>query len=255
MKGKTVFISGASSGFGEACAYRFAKAGAKLVLCARRLDKLEKLSNELSNRFGIDVYVFRLDVRDFESVKRELQKIPEAFKSIDILVNNAGLSRGLDKVYEASVQDWEEMIDTNVKGLLYLTREIVPQMVERNSGHVINIGSTAGIHAYPGGSVYCATKTAVKFISDGLRQDIAHKAIRVTNIQPGMAETEFSIIRFHGDEEKAKNVYEGIKALQAEDIAESVFFAASAPSHVQICEITLTPTHQATGGVLYRKSE
>ncbi len=252
LKDKTVFISGASSGIGEACAKAFAKLGAKLILCARRLEKLEDLAASLKSEFGTFSHIFQLDVRNREDVVHSIANIPESFKHIDVLVNNAGLSRGMDKLHEGLVSDWEEMIDTNVKGLLYLTKEIVPIMVENNAGHVINIGSTAGIHAYPGGNVYCATKAAVKFISDGLRQDVVDKPIRVTNIQPGMAETEFSIVRFHGDTNKANNVYKGIEPLTGSDIADIVVYTASAPAHVQICEVTVTPTNQATGGVLYK---
>ncbi|MEA3496699.1 MAG: SDR family oxidoreductase [Bacteroidota bacterium] len=253
LKGKIVFISGASSGIGEATAKAFAQKGSNLILCARRKEKLDKLANELKKKYKIDIYTFKLDVRDKKAVEKSINEFPEKWKNIDVLVNNAGLSRGLDKLHEGLIQDWEEMIDTNVKGLLYLTRIIVPIMVKNNKGHIINIGSTAGIHAYPGGNVYCATKAAVQFISNGLRQDVVDKAIRVTNIQPGMAETEFSNVRFHGDNKKADSVYKGIKPLLAEDIADIIVYTASVPAHVQICEVTVTPTNQATGGVIYKE--
>lgn len=254
IKGKTVFISGASSGIGLACTHAFAKVGCNLIICARRNDKIEKLADDIKTKYNVEVFSFQLDVRNREDVVNSISNLPDKWKEIDILVNNAGLSRGLDKLHEGDVNDWEEMIDTNVKGLLYLSRVIVPEMVKKNKGFIINIGSTAGIHAYPGGNVYCATKAAVKFISDGLRQDVVDKNIRVCNIQPGMAETEFSIVRFHGDVDKADNVYKGIKPLIAEDIADIAVYVASAPEHVQICEVTVTPTHQATGGVMYKQS-
>ncbi len=254
LKEKIVFISGASSGIGEATAKAFAQQGSNLILCARRKEKLDKLATELKEKYKIDIYTFKLDIRDKKAVEKSINELPEKWRTIDVLVNNAGLSRGLDKLHEGLIQDWEEMIDTNVKGLLYLTRIIVPIMVENNKGHVINIGSTAGIHTYPKGNVYCATKAAVQFISNGLRQDVVDKAIRVTNIQPGMAETEFSNVRFHGDNKKADNVYKGIKPLLAEDIADIIVYTASVPDHVQICEVTVTPTNQATGGVVYKES-
>lgn len=254
LKGKIVFISGASSGIGKACAENFANAGAHLILCARDIEKIREIASALRNQYQIEILTCKLDVQDKKAVNEVIDGLPENWRKIDILVNNAGLARGLEKLHQGDTDDWDAMIDTNVKGLLYLTRKIVPFMLENQvNGHVINIGSIAGIHAYPGGAVYCATKAAVKFISDGLRMDVVDKPIRVTNVQPGMVETNFSVIRFHGDKEKADSVYEGIKPLTAEDIANIVIFAASAPPHVQICEVTVTPTNQATGGIVHKE--
>ena len=256
LENKIVFISGASSGIGKACAELFAKAGAKLILCARSVEKVRETANELKAQYQTEIVALQLDVQDKKAVAEVVDTLPEKWQKIDILVNNAGLAQGLDKLQEGEITDWEAMIDTNVKGLLYLTRKIVPRMLEHKlNGHVINIGSIAGIHAYPGGAVYCATKAAVKFISDGLRMDVVDTPVRVTNIQPGMVETNFSVIRFHGDQQKADNVYEGIQPLVAEDIADIVVYAASAPSHVQICEVTVTPTHQATGGIVHKEKK
>lgn len=253
IKNKIVFISGASSGIGEATAKRFAKEGATLLLCARNIEKLHSLKDELEKEYGTTVYTFQLDVRDKKAIDEIFETIPKELRNIDILVNNAGLAKGMDKIQEGNLEDFEDMIDTNIKGLLYLTRKIVPTMIENQRGHIINMGSVAGIHAYAGGAIYCATKAAVKFISDGLRMDVVQAPIRVTNIQPGMVETNFSVIRFHGDAEKAAKVYEGIKPLTAEDIADIVLYTALVPPHVQICEVTVTATHQATGGVVYKK--
>jgi 3-hydroxy acid dehydrogenase/malonic semialdehyde reductase len=256
LENKIVFISGASSGIGKACAELFAQAGAKLILCARSVEKVKEIGNEIKAQFQTDTLALQLDVQDKNAVDEVIDTLPQEWKKIDILVNNAGLARGLEKLHQGDITDWEAMIDTNVKGLLYLTRKIVPQMLEHKlNGHVINIGSIAGIHAYPGGAVYCATKSAVKFISDGLRMDVVDTPIRVTNIQPGMVETNFSVIRFHGDQEKADNVYDGIDPLTAEDIADIVVYTASAPAHVQICEVTVTPTHQATGGIVHKEKK
>jgi len=254
LKDKIIFISGASSGIGKACAEAFAIAGAHLILCARNIEKIKEIANELTSQYQIEVLTCKLDVQDKKAVHEVIDGLPENWRKIDVLVNNAGLARGLEKLHQGDTDDWDAMIDTNVKGLLYLTRKIVPLMLLNNvNGHIINIGSTAGIFAYPGGAVYCATKAAVKFISDGLRMDVVDKPIRVTNIQPGMVETNFSVIRFHGDKEKADSVYEGIKPLTAEDIANIVIFAAGAPPHVQICEVTVTPTNQATGGIVHKE--
>jgi NADP-dependent 3-hydroxy acid dehydrogenase YdfG len=253
IKNKIVFISGASSGLGEAMAKSFAKEGAVLLLCARSIEKLESLKSELEKDYKVKVYTYKLDVRDRKSVDEVFDSLPEEIKNIDILVNNAGLALGLEKLQEGSLDDFDTMIDTNIKGLLYLTRKIVPIMVENQRGQVINIGSVAGVQAYPNGAVYCASKAAVKFISDGLRMDVVHTPIRVTNIQPGMVETNFSLVRFHGDEDKASKVYDGIQALTAEDIANVVLYTASVPDHVQICEVTVTPTNQASGSVVYKK--
>lgn len=253
LKDKIVFISGASSGIGKACAELFAKAGAHLILCARNSEKIKELATTLEKKYKIETLSCKLDVQDKGLVNAVIDGLPEKWREIDILVNNAGLARGLEKLHEGDMDEWDAMIDTNIKGLLYLTRKIVPFMVENQvNGHIINIGSTAGIHAYPNGAVYCATKAAVKAISDGLRMDVVDKPIRVTTVQPGMVETNFSVVRFRGDKHKAASVYEGIKPLTPEDIADIVIYAASAPPHVQICEVTVTPTNQATGGIIYK---
>lgn len=254
LREKIVFISGASSGIGKACAEAFASAGAHLILCARSIEKINEAADELRGKYQVEILTCKLDVQDKKAVNEAIDALPERWQKIDILVNNAGLARGLEKLQEGETDDWDVMLDTNVKGLLYLTRRIVPIMLKNEvNGHIINIGSTAGIHAYPGGAVYCATKAAVKFISDGLRMDVVDKPIRVTTVQPGMVETNFSVVRFNGDKQKADSVYEGIKPLVAEDIADIVLYAASAPPHVQICEVTVTPTNQATGGIVHKE--
>jgi 3-hydroxy acid dehydrogenase / malonic semialdehyde reductase len=254
MKGKIVFVTGASSGIGAATAMEFARHGAKLVLCARRLERLQAMEAELRDAGAADLLLLEIDVRDREAVKRVLTELPEAWRSIDVLVNNAGLSRGLTKLYEDDIENWEEMIDTNVKGLLYVTRAIVPGMVERNHGHVINLGSIAGHMAYANGGVYCATKAAERFISDGLRIDVNGTAIRVTSVDPGMVETDFSKIRFRGDEKRAAKTYQNVDPLQAEDIADAIVWAATRPAHVSIQSVVLTPTAQANPFVLTRRS-
>ena len=256
LQGKIVFVSGASSGIGKACAERFAKAGARLILCARSLDKITALAEQLKAMYQTESLVIGLDVRNREAVLAAVQSLPADWQGIDILINNAGGALGMEKLQEGNLDDWDTMIDTNVKGLLYLTRAIVPLMLKyQRNGQVVNIGSIAGIHAYPGGAVYCACKAAVQFISDGLRMDVVDTPIRVTNIQPGMVQTDFSKVRFHGDEKKAAEVYEGITALSAEDIADIIIYAASVPPHVQICEVTVTPTHQATGRVIHKTAK
>ncbi len=256
LQGKIVFVSGASSGIGKACAERFAKAGAKLILCARSIDKITALAERLKAMYQTESRVIGLDVSNRQAVLAAVQSLPADWQAIDVLINNAGGELGLEKVQDGNLDDWDVMIDTNVKGLLYLTRAIVPLMLKyQRNGHVVNIGSVAGIHAYPGGAVYCACKAAVQFISDGLRMDVVDTPIRVTNIQPGMVQTDFSKVRFHGDEKKAAEVYEGITPLSAEDIADIIIYAASVPPHVQICEVTVTPTHQATGRVIHKAAK
>jgi len=254
MKDKIVFVTGASSGIGAATAMEFARHGAKLVLCARRLERLQAMEAELRDAGAADLLMLEIDVRNRETVKRVLTELPEAWRSIDVLVNNAGLSRGLTKLYEDDIENWEEMIDTNVKGLLYVTRAIVPGMVERNHGHVINLGSIAGHMAYANGGVYCATKAAERFISDGLRIDVNGTAVRVTSIDPGMVETDFSRVRFRGDAERAAKTYQNVDPLQAEDIADAIVWAATRPAHVSIQSVVLTPTAQANPFVLTRRS-
>ena len=247
---KTILITGASSGIGEGCARKFASQGARLILNARSTDKLTDLADELREKYGTECYVMPFDVRDRESAATALDALPEEWKSIDVLINNAGLAIGTDKEHEGIADEWDVMIDTNIKALLSMTRLIVPGMIEQGRGHIINIGSIAGDAAYPGGSVYCATKAAVKALSDGLRIDLVDTPLRVTNIKPGLVETNFSVVRFRGDKEKADNVYRGIKPLNGDDIAEVVYFAASAPEHMQVAEVLVMPTYQATGTIV-----
>ncbi len=254
LKDKTVFITGASAGIGAATAVAFARLGAKLLLCARRLDLLEAMDTELRDAGASDVYSFALDVQQRASVAAELSKLPKAWNEIDVLVNNAGLSRGLTKMYDDAIEDWEEMIDTNIKGLLYITRAVVPGMVERGRGHVINLGSIAGHMAYPNGGVYCATKAAERFLSDGLRIDLNGTPVRVTSIDPGMVETDFSKVRFRGDVQRAAKTYQNVDPLQPEDVADAIVWAATRPEHVSIQTVVLTPTAQANPFVITRKS-
>ena len=249
---KIAFITGATSGIGEACARKFAEDGYNLILTARRSDKLESIKTELEAK-GAEVKTFVFDVRDAEAAKKAVESLNDKWQDIDVLINNAGLALGLDKEYEGNPDDWNTMIDTNIKGLLTMTRLFVPGMVKRNEGHVINIGSVAGDAAYANGNVYCATKAAVKAITDGLRIDVASSAVRVTNLKPGLVETNFSNIRFHGDKERADNVYKGIKPLTGADIADVALYAANAPKHVQIAEVLILATHQANGSVIHRE--
>ena len=250
---KIVLITGASSGIGEGCARKFASEGARLILNARSVDKLEALAQELKEKYGTDSYIMPFDVRDRKAASEALASLPAEWQAIDVLINNAGLVIGVDKEHEGNLDEWDIVIDTNIKSLLAMTRMVVPGMVERGCGHIINIGSIAGDAAYPGGSVYCATKAAVKALSDGLRIDLVDTPLRVTNIKPGMVETNFSVIRFRGDKNKADNVYKGIRPLTGEDIAEVAYFAASAPEYMQIAEVLVMPTNQATGTIAYKK--
>lgn len=248
---KNVLITGATSGIGEACARKFAEAGYNLILTGRNTGKLAELEAELAEQTGVKTLAF--DVRDAEAAKAAVLSLEGDWKQIDVLINNAGLALGLEKEYEGDPEDWNTMIDTNIKGLLTMTRLIVPAMVERNDGHVINIGSVAGDAAYAGGNVYCATKAAVKAITDGLRIDVAESAVRVTNLKPGLVETNFSKVRFHGDEARAEKVYQGIQPLTGDDIADVALYAAQAPKHVQIAEVLVLATHQGSGSVIVRK--
>ncbi len=250
---KTTFITGATSGIGKACAEEFAKEGSNLILSARRIEKLNEFAGLLKKHFGIKVYPVKLDVKNYNDVKNTISLLPEEWKKIDILINNAGLARGFTKIYEGNVEHWEEMIDTNIKGLLYVTRQILPLMVARLHGHVINIGSTAGHDVYLNGNVYCATKFAVKALTQAIRIDTLDKNIRVTAVDPGMVLTNFSNIRFSGDSAKADQVYEGVKPLSAEDIASTVLFCVTRPEHVNISEIIVTPIQQASSAYLNRK--
>lgn len=249
---KTVLITGATSGIGLSCARKFAENGDRLILTARSGNKLTEIKDELK-AMGADILTLTFDVRDRNAAALAIKNLPKEWSEIDVLINNAGLALGLEPEYEGNLDEWETMIDTNIKGLLNMTRLIVPGMVERDRGHIINIGSVAGDAAYAGGNVYCATKAAVKVLSDGLRIDVANTSIRVTNLKPGLVETNFSNIRFHGDTERAANVYKGIKPLSGDDIADVALYAANAPSHVQIAEVLILATHQASGSVIVRK--
>jgi 3-hydroxy acid dehydrogenase / malonic semialdehyde reductase len=249
IQNQIVLITGASSGIGEACARVFAEAGAKLILVARRKERLEELANELTNT---SVHALALDVCDRPSVQSALANLPESWSTIDILINNAGLSRGLNKLQEGDIQDWEEMIDTNIKGSLYLTRSVVPGMISRGNGHVVFLGSSAGHQTYPNGNVYCATKAAVRVISEGLKQDLLGTPVRVSSVDPGLVETEFSQVRFRGDSDRAKTVYQGLTPLTPIDVAEVILFCATRPTHVNISEVLLMPTDQA-GSMLFNR--
>jgi NADP-dependent 3-hydroxy acid dehydrogenase YdfG len=253
LKNKIIFITGANSGIGKACAYDFAKEGARLIISARRLNLIEEVAADLRLKFNADVYAFKLDVKKRNDVVNSIQALPEGWKGIDILINNAGLARGFDKFQDDNPDNWDEMIDTNIKGLLYVTHAILPGMIERKGGHIINIGSIAGHEAYPKGAVYCATKYAVNAITHSLRMDIIDKNILVSTIDAGMVETNFSKIRFHGDEEKAKNVYKGLTPLTGEDVADAVLYCCSRPAHVNISEITLLAARQASATIAYRE--
>lgn len=254
MKGKTIFITGATSGIGEGCARKFAAMGSNLILNGRNTEKLESLKKELTTQ-GVEVLTLPFDVRDRKAMQQAVDSLQGQWKHVDVLINNAGLVIGMDKEHEGSLDEWDIVIDTNIKALLAMTRLIVPGMVERGCGHVINIGSIAGDAAYAGGSVYCATKAAVKALSDGLRIDLVDTPVRVTNIKPGMVETNFSVIRFRGDQDKADAVYKGIRPLTGDNIADVVYYAASAPAHVQIAEVLVMPTYQATGTVCHRQEQ
>lgn len=254
LKNKNVFITGVTSGIGKSCAYAFAAEGANLIISARRLSLVKEIGEDIKNKFGVKVYTFKLDVQNKTEVDNSIKSLPEEFKKIDILVNNAGLGIGLEKFYENNPDEWETMIDTNIKGLLYVTHAVVQGMVERESGHIINIGSLAGHEAYPKGAVYCATKFAVDAITKSLRMDLVEKHIRVSTIDPGMVETNFSMIRFRGDAEKAKNVYKGVDPLTGDDIADAVVFCASRPANVNIAEMLILAGTQASAMVVHREN-
>lgn len=252
LRGKVVFITGASSGIGEACARGFAAEGSLLLLAARRFERLRRMEAGLREAGAADVLSLELDVRDNEAVANAIEGLPAGWKEIEVLVGNAGLSRGLEPLHEGRLDDWKEMIDTNITGLLHIDRAVIPLMVERGGGTVVHIGSIAGRQVYPGGSVYCATKHAVRAISDGLRIDLLGSGVRVCAIDPGMVKTEFSEVRFHGDRRKAEAVYRGVTPLTAEDIADAVLYAASRPPHVDIAEMLILPTDQASASHLNR---
>lgn len=249
---KTVLITGATSGIGLGCARKFAANGDRLILTARNQQRLEEIRDELKAN-GTEVLILPFDVRDRAAATKAVNSLPADWQDIDVLVNNAGLALGLEPEYKGDPDEWDTVIDTNVKGLLLMTRLIVPHMVERNSGHVINIGSVAGDAAYAGGNVYCATKAAVKALTDGLRFDVADTAIRVTNLKPGLVETNFSNVRFRGDTVRAAKTYQGITPLTGDDIADVAVYAANAPEHVQIAEVLILATHQASANFIVRK--
>ncbi len=251
---KIALITGATSGIGEACARKFAEGGYNLILTGRKAARLEEIRTKIMHNSKSEVYSLCFDVRDTEKAKQAIAGLPKEWQAIDVLINNAGLALGLDKEYEGNLEDYATMIDTNIKGLLTMTRLVVPAMVQRNEGHIINIGSVAGDGAYPKGSVYCATKAAVKALTDGLRIDLIDTALRVTNIKPGLVETHFSITRFGGDTERAKKVYQGVQPLTGDDIADVAFYAAAAPKHVQIAEVLVLATHQANATNIYREN-
>jgi NADP-dependent 3-hydroxy acid dehydrogenase YdfG len=252
LKNKIVFITGASAGIGEACAVEFAKQGANLILSARRIERVKALADKLVKEHGVQVLPIALDVRDRKAVEETVSSLDAKWKNIDILINNAGMAKGMVKLYEDDVQNWEEIIDTNVKGLLYVTRAILLNMVERKSGHIINLGSIAGYEAYGKGAVYCASKHAVRAITNAVRIDCLDKNVRVSSIAPGMVETEFSQVRYFGDKQKAKDVYKGLEPLTAQDIADTAVFIAMRPKHVNISEVIIMPTAQANAFISYR---
>jgi NADP-dependent 3-hydroxy acid dehydrogenase YdfG len=255
LSGRIVFITGASSGIGEACAREFASAGARLLLTARRAERLEQRVAELTELGAEAVRTAGLDVREPEAVAALVADLPDEWKSVEVLVNNAGLSRGLDPLHEGELRDWEEMIDTNVKGLLYVDRSVVPLMVERGRGTVVHIGSIAGRQVYPGGNVYCATKHAVRALTDSLRLDLNGTGVRVCTVDPGLVETEFSVVRFRGNRDRAEAVYRGMTPLRPEDVAEVVFFVATRPPHVDLAEVLVLPTDQASAQRIHRRGD
>src|SRR6202012_928017 len=250
---KIALITGATSGIGEACAKLFAREKYNLILTGRRLERLEKLARDLNNGYNIEVAVCAFDVRDRKQVLTNLDNLPAHWKKIDVLVNNAGLSQGLDPIQNGSLDDWDTMIDTNIKGLLYVSKVVSNWMIEHKTGHIVNIGSIAGKEVYPNGNVYCATKHAVDALNKGMRIDLVSHGIKVTAVHPGAVETEFSEVRFKGDKARAKKVYDGFEPLVAKDIAETIWFAVSRPAHVNINELTVMPTAQATATNIFRQ--
>ena len=253
MNSKIALITGATSGIGAACARTFAQQGYNLVLVARRTALLDDITKELQDTHQIEVKSLVSDVREKQSITETLESLPEAWKKVDVLINNAGLSQGLDPIDKGDTEDWDTMIDTNVKGLLYVTKVVSNWMISHKTGHIVNIGSIAGKEVYPNGNVYCATKHAVDALNKGMRMDLLPHGIKVTAINPGMVETEFSIVRFKGDEQRAKSVYEGLEPLMAQDIADAIWFAASRPAHVNINDMLIMPTAQASASLTYKK--
>lgn len=253
LQNKVVLITGATSGIGKACAEIFASHKCNLILLARRVDVLQEVADSLSQQHGVKIHAAACDVRNRTHVEDVIEALPPEFSTIEILVNNAGLSRGLSKLHDGDVQDWEEMIDTNVKGLLYVSRVVLQKMIAQHNGMIINIASIAGRQAYPNGNVYCATKSAVKALSETMQFDVNGSGVRVCNIDPGMVETEFSIVRFHGDTERANSVYNEMTPLHAHDVAEAVLFCATRPKHVSVHDMLLMPTDQASTQVVFRR--
>ena len=253
LRNKIVFITGASSGIGAACARVFAAAGAKLILCARRKDRLDKLAAELRAKLGTESLCFELDVTNRVQVREQISASPEAWRQIQLLINNAGLAAGLEKVQEADIDNWEQMIDVNLKGLLYVAREVIPLMLKRDIGHIINIASIAGYETYSGGSVYCATKHAVRALSWAFEKDLLGTGIRCSTVSPGACETEFSLVRFKGNKERADQVYQGMRPLTPDDIAEAVYFTATRPAHVNVNELLIMAADQAGATEIYRR--
>jgi NADP-dependent 3-hydroxy acid dehydrogenase YdfG len=253
--GKIIFITGASSGIGKACAYKFAEHDNTLILCGRRADRLEEMVRDLEDNFQTRAIALSFDVRNREEVATKISQLPGELQAPDVLINNAGLALGLDSVVTGNLEAWDTMVDTNIKGLLYITRALVPQMVARKSGHIINIGSIAGKEAYPNGNIYCATKAAVDSLTKSMRIDLLPYGIKVTQVAPGAVETEFSTVRFLGDQERAKAVYNGFEPLHAEDVAEVVHYAASLPAHVNINDLLLMPTAQASAAIIHRDNQ
>ncbi len=253
LKNKIVFITGASSGIGEACAVKFASEGARLILTARREEKLKMLCDRLKKEYKIEAVYYTMDVRDREDVKKTIASLKDGWENIDILINNAGLALGMDKFHESNIDEWDAVIDTNIKGAFICARLIIDIMLRRGCGHIINLGSVAGREVYPGGSVYCATKHAINAFTRALRLDLCGSKIRVSSIDPGMVETGFSVVRFRGDEGRAKKVYENMTPLTAEDIADAIIFCANRPERVNINEISLMPVEQASATMVSRK--
>ena len=253
IRNKIALITGASAGIGRAVAESFAGEGARIIIAARRAKRLESLAKRLDRKYGARSFILEFDVRDQGQVERQLGALPKGWKNIEILINNAGLSRGLDKLHEGGLIDWEEMIDTNVKGLLYVSRVVIPGMVKRGRGHIVNIGSIAGHEVYPRGNVYCATKHAVDAITRGMQMDLVETPIRVSTVDPGLVETEFSIVRFRGDKSKARPVYQGLRTLRAKDVAEAVLFCCTRPAHVNIHQLRIMPTNQAASVIIHRE--
>jgi len=249
---KIALITGATSGIGEACAHTFAQQGYQLILLARREDRLTKIAHHLGDKYGIEIKQILADVRDKQNLSAALEVLPTDWKKVDVLVNNAGLSQGLDPIDQGNTDDWDTMIDTNVKGLLYITKIVSNWMIPQKSGHIVNIGSIAGKEVYPNGNVYCATKHAVDALSKAMRIDLLPHGIKVTEINPGMVETEFSVVRFKGDEDRAKKVYENLEPLIADDIADAIYYVVSRPKHVNINDMLIMPTVQATATIIKR---